>query len=539
MTSRRPEKCPVPHGTIAPSPVSAQCIAPRPPTVPAPSSLEGLLWTARSASVRNAPPPSAGHDVCPPAPAAVVAAAPGTVSHGVRRKRGRPRKPSAAAWRAVDVVVANGVTFNKRGYKVCGVRNKRGMLCGRIGTCPFHASREPPPPPSAGGDPEGSDALDAAASSQVPTETGSPAVVFPSPSGDVAQPPTAAAELPVAPPAKGRFKRTWTTEEHSRFLVALQKHGRGKWKEIAGDVGTRSGSQCQSHACKYFKRQAKDKCDRKKHSIHDISEPNAPVVVQTPKKAAGSGSQSLRQDAQLLMPSVTVPMADVGDLAGGLIETEIGMEGSDGVDCEDVVDETAEPDVEVVVFLNHSSVAGQRLALPKSMNCEEFLCTAACKLGVPSQKLTRMFTRSGLEVDTLDSVMDGENLWLSDGADFSFIEPNVIGGTSENESHVAGDIATAEVDEDAVEVDIPEEDRVRVFVYLNGSAPVADSRYSMLFPASMDREEFLSDAADAFGLALPLTRIFTRSGSEIEHLDEIMDSEELWVSYGEEFACGS
>lgn len=35
----------------------------------------------------------------------------------------------------------------------------------------------------------------------------------------------------------------WTSAEHQRFMVALAKHGEGKWKAIAADVKTRDSNQ--------------------------------------------------------------------------------------------------------------------------------------------------------------------------------------------------------------------------------------------------------------------------------------------------------
>lgn len=141
-----------------------------------------------------------------------------------------------------DVVFVNGEAFNGRGYRVCGVANQRGRLCGRIGACPFHGS--------AGG---------AAAAGSTPSAGAKKRARAP---GDSVR----SQELP---PQKARFKRSWTAEEHTTFLQAMKRHGKGKWKEISKDVATRTANQCQSHAQKYFLRQAKSDGERKKKSIHD------------------------------------------------------------------------------------------------------------------------------------------------------------------------------------------------------------------------------------------------------------------------------
>lgn len=92
---------------------------------------------------------------------------------------------------------------------------------------------------------------------------------------------------------RARFKRAWSLQEHARFLEALTLYGKGKWKDIAAYVGTRSAAQCQSHAQKFFGRaevqlrmqSAADATEAPaipaskvrtlcKRSIHDIRDPN-------------------------------------------------------------------------------------------------------------------------------------------------------------------------------------------------------------------------------------------------------------------------
>ena len=49
----------------------------------------------------------------------------------------------------------------------------------------------------------------------------------------------------------------WTEEEHRRFLLGLQKLGKGDWRGISRNfVVSRTPTQVASHAQKYFIRQS-------------------------------------------------------------------------------------------------------------------------------------------------------------------------------------------------------------------------------------------------------------------------------------------
>jgi SHAQKYF class myb-like DNA-binding protein len=76
------------------------------------------------------------------------------------------------------------------------------------------------------------------------------------------------------------YKKGWTKEEHLRFLRGLAIYGRGSWKQIGAVVQTRTPTQVQSHAQKYFLRQKQTK--KVKKSIHDLQLSISHWTPQTP-----------------------------------------------------------------------------------------------------------------------------------------------------------------------------------------------------------------------------------------------------------------
>lgn len=81
----------------------------------------------------------------------------------------------------------------------------------------------------------------------------------------------------------------WTEDEHRRFLMGLQKHGRGDWRNISRNfVITKTPTQVASHAQKYFMRQNSGGKDRRRPSIHDITTVHLTDTCQSIKSEPSS-----------------------------------------------------------------------------------------------------------------------------------------------------------------------------------------------------------------------------------------------------------
>ncbi|CAN7063744.1 unnamed protein product [Brassica oleracea var. botrytis] len=64
----------------------------------------------------------------------------------------------------------------------------------------------------------------------------------------------------------------WTESEHKRFLLGLQRVGKGDWKGISRDfVKSRTPTQVASHAQKYFLRRTNLNRRRRRSSLFDIT----------------------------------------------------------------------------------------------------------------------------------------------------------------------------------------------------------------------------------------------------------------------------
>eukprot|EP00178_Gracilaria_changii_P025612 TRINITY_DN78875_c0_g1_i1.p1 TRINITY_DN78875_c0_g1~~TRINITY_DN78875_c0_g1_i1.p1 ORF type:complete len:536 (-),score=70.70 TRINITY_DN78875_c0_g1_i1:197-1651(-) len=157
--------------------------------------------------------------------------------------------------------VFRGRVYNEKGHVICGMLNQHDQPCKRIGKCPFHTQHVPVTPHNA----LNMHMLSAVTHLSPPSRSASTASPFSATptSANAAQ----GSASPNGPPPKRQFKRGWTKEEHYLFLLGLQRHGRGNWKIIAETIPSRTATQVQSHAQKYFQR-LKQK-NKRKRSIHD------------------------------------------------------------------------------------------------------------------------------------------------------------------------------------------------------------------------------------------------------------------------------
>jgi len=152
--------------------------------------------------------------------------------------------------------IVDGVMFNRAGYEICGVKNQHNRPCQRIGFCPFHGKKK----------------------------QGNQSAVE---KKKVTEKPSSLKKQP--------FKQGWTKEEHLRFLTGLQIHGKGAWKDIAAIVATRTATQIQSHAQKYFLRQRQKV--KNKRSIHDFTIEDLQKAVAA-EAAARQKQQQQQQKVQ-------------------------------------------------------------------------------------------------------------------------------------------------------------------------------------------------------------------------------------------------
>ena len=131
-----------------------------------------------------------------------------------------------------------------------------------------------------------------------------------------AKPPAARAKPPKAKTTATNEGR-WTDEEHRKFLEAYDAMiavdpARRRWPNVAAAVGTRSTTQCRSHAQKYFKKLRRAAKRRR-------AAPAAPAPIVTDSESSldiSSTSRSPRPAAPPQADYAAVPTPPVQPRAG-------------------------------------------------------------------------------------------------------------------------------------------------------------------------------------------------------------------------------
>ncbi|CAI9779160.1 unnamed protein product [Fraxinus pennsylvanica] len=128
----------------------------------------------------------------------------------------------------------------------------------------------------------------------------------------------------------------WTEDEHRRFLIGLDKYGKGDWRSISRNlVVTRTPTQVASHAQKYYNRLNSMNKDRRRSSIHDItnvntddlSVPQNPVTGQTNGSPAGGSSVKSNRSSPQTPAGPRVGMygaPTIGKPIGGPLVSAVG-----------------------------------------------------------------------------------------------------------------------------------------------------------------------------------------------------------------------
>lgn len=206
--------------------------------------------------------------------------------------------------------IIEGRVYNDKGHNICGVLNQHDKPCRRIGNCPFHtlpsavtaanscngyvdprgnAHTSPLNNASEKSNAEERDYISRSSTVAGTTndckecplgghplpESSTPAPMAPNGFGNstmgdgIFEVSDGSNVTRSRPPRKMQYKHGWSKCEHYLFLRGLQKYNRGSWKQIASFVKTRTPTQVQSHAQKYFLRQRQNY--KNKRSIHDLT----------------------------------------------------------------------------------------------------------------------------------------------------------------------------------------------------------------------------------------------------------------------------
>lgn len=456
-----------------------------------------------------------------PVPVSLAPAAPPQTQGVVTAK---PHDEAPPVIGANDIIFVNGQAFNGRGYPVCGVANQRGRLCGRIGSCPFHSKKNS----SAKRPRSGVSAVDASASTssfsgKVVTQKDTASTIESATPTTKSGEPIPAAHTPIRqmaiPPRRSRFKRSWTTDEHRRFLQAMRRHGKGKWKEIAVEVKTRNANQCQSHAQKYFLRQAKSDSERKKKSIHDVTE--ADMSKEMPARGAPSlvwppvGLQGISQGMPSTSPSTNFTSALNGGASGATLASRPATSGvplAPRIPVERIRNATVVAKGESVVAALNSKCTSQTASLEARLRgpTAPVISTQAV-LGNGTDNA--LISRSNNTNPPIPIVLPVTSL----GLQYASMVPSFVGPAIASPGNAAV-------------VPPPPSAKTRVTVHVNGRLK---GGMALMLPDSF--EDFFEQSRAKLGFEGRFSRVFTRSGGEITDIDEMCQDDTLWLSAGEDF----
>ncbi|MCL7044768.1 hypothetical protein MKW94_018762 [Papaver nudicaule] len=96
----------------------------------------------------------------------------------------------------------------------------------------------------------------------------------------------------------------WTEEEHKRFLLGLQKVGKGDWRGISRNfVKTRTPTQVASHAQKYFLRRNNLNRRRRRSSLFDITTDTVALATENHLQVQEEASSS-----KIVRPKPVLPV---------------------------------------------------------------------------------------------------------------------------------------------------------------------------------------------------------------------------------------